>query len=55
MSEVEDRNQHLTHVLEHLGLLIKNENAFVDESLNDFYHSHFLDVNRISDSHIEND
>lgn len=53
--EIKDRNQHLKYVLEHLGLLVENENAFVHKGLNDLYYSHLFNVNRISDSHIEND
>jgi hypothetical protein len=53
--EVKDRNQHLTHVLKHLWLLVENKNAFVHKSLNDLDNSHFLNVDWIPDSYIEND
>lgn len=55
MPEIKDRNQHLKYVLEHLGLLVENENAFVHKGLNDLYYSHLFNVDRISDSNIVND
>ena len=53
--EVEYRYEHLVHVLKHLWLLVENENPFVHKSLNHLYHSHLLNVNWVSDSHIEDD
>jgi len=53
--EVEYRNKHLEHILEHLRFLVENKNPFVNESLNDLHHSHFLNVYWISDSHVKDD
>jgi len=43
------------HVLEHLLLLVENENPLVNESLNYLHYTHFLNIYRVSDSHVEDD
>lgn len=56
MFKIEDGNNHLAHGLEHLWFLIENKNPFVHECLNDFYHSHLLNINRIiPNSHVKDD